>query len=670
MDSITSVAAPRWLLACGLCLAAAGPCLAADPFSIVLLPDTQHYCDSATNITHFQNQTQWIVDNRDSQNIAFVSHLGDIVEHGVNTTEWARADGAMDTLDTLPDLPYATAMGNHDFDEGINLLNGTALNYTNNFGAARYAGRSWFGTAAPDDRSAYQVFDAGGRTFLHMNLEWKALATSNANDSQIISWAQGVLDANPSTPTIITHHEYLNTGGRSSAGQVVFDTLVKDNPQVFMVFGGHVLGENHQTSQNAAGLDVYEVLANYQGRSSGGTGWLQMLEFDEDAGMINATTYSPSLDQHETDADSQYSFAMDFDARLTEFEPNPDPAPDPDPDPDPNPVPDVHIPNLVAYYPLEGGSGLIAADRAGENDGTLNGNASWASGKLGGGLEFTRTGDTTSFTSPTAAGWVEADGLVGNDILNDTDSYTFSAWAKFAPAAGGSVPWGYAIWGANTAPGDNGNVMRIGANKTADGVFTRTDHAFGADTVAWTDDAWHLFTITFGPAGNADYYIDGVLVVSKSDDPGLDREKAWSLATLFHFGMEMEANVATDGWSGLLDELAIWNRELTAQEISDLYNNGDGVSLLAGPSTDANGDGVVDAADYIALKTHMGQTAGAALADGDFDGDGDVDFGDLQLLLDSFGGGTETGAATIPEPASLGLLVMGSLAMLRRYRRH
>ncbi len=80
---------------------------------------------------------------------------------------------------------------------------------------------------------------------------------------------------------------------------------------------------------------------------------------------------------------------------------------------------------------------------------------------------------------------------------------------------------------------------------------------------------------------------------------------------------------------------------------------------------DADGNGVVNAADYIALKTHIGQGAGATLADGDFDGDGDADRDDLQILQDHFGD-TSAGAGTIPEPATLSLLALGGLAVLRR----
>ncbi len=51
---------------------------AAPEFTIVALPDTQHYSEAFPGI--FKSQTQWIVDNKDSRNIVFVTHEGDIVK--------------------------------------------------------------------------------------------------------------------------------------------------------------------------------------------------------------------------------------------------------------------------------------------------------------------------------------------------------------------------------------------------------------------------------------------------------------------------------------------------------------------------------------------------------------------------------------------------------------
>ena len=47
--------------------------LVAQDFTIIAMPDTQHYCDDGpTSELIFAAQTQWIVDNRASKNIVFV----------------------------------------------------------------------------------------------------------------------------------------------------------------------------------------------------------------------------------------------------------------------------------------------------------------------------------------------------------------------------------------------------------------------------------------------------------------------------------------------------------------------------------------------------------------------------------------------------------------------
>ncbi len=87
-----------------------------------------------------------------------------------------------------------------------------------------------------------------------------------------------------------------------------------------------------------------------------------------------------------------------------------------------------------------------------------------------------------------------------------------------------------------------------------------------------------------------------------------------------------------------------------------------------GVTGDCNEDGIVDAADYIALKNHMGLASAATWADGDFNFDGDVDWNDLMLLMASIGRTNADLPVYTPEPASV-LLLMGGAAWLAGRRR-
>lgn len=89
------------------------PPVSEGAFSIVVLPDTQAY--SLSDPSTFHAETQWIVDNLDSQNIAFVSQVGDIVD-GLQTSQFSTAVAAMDRLHGV--VPYGIAPGNHDMTAG------------------------------------------------------------------------------------------------------------------------------------------------------------------------------------------------------------------------------------------------------------------------------------------------------------------------------------------------------------------------------------------------------------------------------------------------------------------------------------------------------------------------------------------------------------------------
>jgi hypothetical protein len=294
---------------------------------IVFLPDTQKYSESRPEI--YEAQTRWIAENAEAMNIRFVSHLGDIVENGGydthspnNQTEWDRARAAMGLLDGV--VPYGMTIGNHDFDNWYAPQDGSSQ-FLAHFGTDRYDRQPWWGGSSPDGLSSYQSVQVAGRDMLFLHLKPDIPA-------ETMQWAQGVLDAHPETPAVISTHIYMKENGRTKfgymdfydttgtwqghSGDEIFDLLVAPNPQVFLVQCGHVSAERFQVSTNQLGLEVYEMLADYQNRADGGQGFLRILEFDENLGEIRVRTYSPWLDAWETDADSQFAIPMDFTARL------------------------------------------------------------------------------------------------------------------------------------------------------------------------------------------------------------------------------------------------------------------------------------------------------------------------------------------------------------------
>jgi hypothetical protein len=82
---------------------------------------------------------------------------------------------------------------------------------------------------------------------------------------------------------------------------------------------------------------------------------------------------------------------------------------------------------------------------------------------------------------------------------------------------------------------------------------------------------------------------------------------------------------------------------------------------------DFNNDNIVDGADFLAWQRNAGGTGG--LAQGDADGNGQVNAADLTIWKAQYGTSPATAvAAAVPEPASWfgGLLALGAAAAVRR----
>lgn len=307
--------------------------VAEEPFTLVVLPDTQNYTEFPANRPLFAQETQWLADQilqeGNPRNIQFVSHVGDIVNYGGSLTQWQVANDAFEILDGV--AKYSVLPGNHDYALISQKPSGTS-SYLDNFGPQRFAGEPWYGGADPSGNNSFQRFSAGGYDFIHLALEWRPTENAPYRDISPIDWAQSVIDANPHTPVILSTHENLidTPTRRSSFGDDLWNQFVKRNDQVFMVLSGHFQngdgtddGEAHQISYNDAGRPVFEAVQNFQDYPGGGQGWLKLFNFDVPNNQIAIETYSTALDQFQTERvtdvgqhASQFEYNIDFASRL------------------------------------------------------------------------------------------------------------------------------------------------------------------------------------------------------------------------------------------------------------------------------------------------------------------------------------------------------------------
>jgi hypothetical protein len=125
-----------------------------------------------------------------------------------------------------------------------------------------------------------------------------------------------------------------------------------------------------------------------------------------------------------------------------------------------------------------------------------------------------------------------------------------------------------------------------------------------------------------------------------------------------------------EGWTGTLEWVqkgpSLWDLQLT------------GLTTSGQNAGDTNGDGFVDDTDMANFELAFGLAGAELIAkefafDPDFDDDGDADLDDFVSLRESFGNNYNLAPSMpdlsqTPEPATMSLMALGALALLRRRR--
>ena len=201
---------------------------------------------------------------------------------------------------------------------------------------------------------------------------------------------------------------------------------------------------------------------------------------------------------------------------------------------------------LVAYYKLDGNSN----DSVGSNDGTDT-DVSYVAGKINQSGSF--NGSTSKISLPSS-------------FYNLVDAWTYSFWIK-RNNPGVDNETIYSRW-TNSTTGrqivinfDNSNHLVVDVPYKSGIVTTET----------FTDSTkYHNYVFTKSGT-NYLIYCDGRLSYS-----GTITDTQENSATSPMIGYNTSGGARP--LNGLIDEVGIWNRALTPDEITQLYNNGNGLT--------------------------------------------------------------------------------------------
>jgi hypothetical protein len=291
-----------------------------DYFSIVLLPDTQHYSSKYPEI--FYKQMDWIVENKNPLNIQYVVHLGDITDNNKEYA-WEVASSSFKILEKKR-IPYSIVYGDNDMkNPDRNSYDGTRHTELLHkyFPVSRFdkPGSWWSGGFFEPGKidNYYCLFSYKKFNYLIMNLEI-------APRSAVLNWADKIISQNTSRKVIIVTHDYLDSKGKrlddlksfgmngkdendklkGNNADAVFKKLVKKNPNVIIVLCGHKQGTFEKevkiklSEESKETRKVFEILSDFQDERLKGTdeksgkGLLRVLKIYPERGEIVLTTVS------------------------------------------------------------------------------------------------------------------------------------------------------------------------------------------------------------------------------------------------------------------------------------------------------------------------------------------------------------------------------------------
>jgi hypothetical protein len=214
------------------------------------------------------------------------------------------------------------------------------------------------------------------------------------------------------------------------------------------------------------------------------------------------------------------------------------------------------IDDMVSYWSFDEGQGTIAYDSVGDNDGAING-ATWTTGQIDGALSFDNVGDYVEVTDDPSLRFTQY------------DSFSVSFWAK--PSNGGYV---FSKLNAYPQSGIFGYALRW-LSDTYKFQFMTQKSGIKNVFVDTSNNSVHPGIWYYGTAvydnKNMKVYLNAEL--KGTNFFGLNTGGT-SPDNNFAIGVRLLPSILEQYFGGIIDDVIIFNKALSAEEIQQLYLNG------------------------------------------------------------------------------------------------
>ena len=219
----------------------------------------------------------------------------------------------------------------------------------------------------------------------------------------------------------------------------------------------------------------------------------------------------------------------------------------------------INTNGLIGYWRLEEGSSS-PVDYSGEgNDGTLRGglDCSGNIGRFGNACEFDGSDDYISMGSPTVLNMNIRDFAVEAWFKTSRKTFQSNSQLNIITKATHSMPWIYYNLFINSDGTKNQGNISI---KVRNGAVMVT----ASSQTYYNDGEWH-HTVGVREGDNLKLYVDGELVKTETGAGNINVDNNGN----FVIGSNSLAD--SSYFDGIIDEVRIWNRALTPDEIKKLY---------------------------------------------------------------------------------------------------